>query len=72
MNREAIAILSAYTLTQAGNEPLKRRVMLFRAVAAVLPEREQGVDLSALADELEACDKKQEQLLLKLRQEEVA
>lgn len=68
---DAVDILIRYSLDQASSEPVRKRITIFRAAAALI-EGDEGRSLAALADELATVEARQEQLLLKLRQEEVA
>lgn len=71
MTSDAAAILIRYSLTRVSDEPIRTRVEVFRAAAALM-DGDEGIALAKLADELADIDARQEQLLLKLRQEEVA
>jgi hypothetical protein len=61
-------IVTDFVLEKAASEPLPRRVQLYRAVAAVLPEGAPAQCLVSAADELEAAEARAGQQLLRFRQ----
>jgi len=70
MKTPANELLCRYVLDTSSGEPVARRVKLYRALAATLPEGcERFNELTSLADDLEAIDRRSEQLRLNLGEE---
>lgn len=69
MNTPAQRLLTEFVLEKSTEEPLRRRLLLYRALAAGLPEASEDFrKLMTLADELESIEARHQQLLLDLRQ----
>lgn len=66
-HRTPLEILTDYALEKAPDEPLARRVQLYRAIAAVLPEGEQASCMTEAADALENAEALAGQRLLDFR-----
>jgi hypothetical protein len=62
-----VGLLYDFVLEKAADEPLRRRLVLYRALAEVMPSPKECRELSRLADELEAIEARHQQLLLDLR-----
>jgi hypothetical protein len=63
-----VTFLHDFVLEKSADEPVRKRLLLYRALAAVLPAPEKCRELIALADELESIEARHNQLLLDLRQ----
>jgi hypothetical protein len=59
--------LTGWILEKASEEPLQKRVSLYRDAAATIASSRVSARLSRLADELEAIEARHQQLLLDLR-----
>jgi hypothetical protein len=60
--------LAEFILEQASEQPLERRILLYRALSVELRHRDLQKKCTALADELESIEARHNQLLLDLRQ----
>ncbi len=61
------AILSEFVLERIEGEPLARRIVLCRALAAVTANKTQRAELVAMADELARIERRHRQLLINFR-----
>jgi hypothetical protein len=59
-----------WILEKASEEPLQKRVALYRDAASTIASSRLSAQLSRLADELEAIETRHKQLLLDLRNQE--
>jgi hypothetical protein len=61
------SLLFDFVLEKSADEPLRRRVVIYRALVEVIPSPKECRDLARMADELEAIEVRHQQLLLDLR-----
>ncbi len=59
-----LATITEFVLAKLDGEPIKRRIEIKRALAAVMPTAKQAKELDAMADELEQIEARHRQLVL--------
>jgi hypothetical protein len=63
-----VSLLCDFVLEKSADEPVRRRLVLYRALATIVPVPAKCRELASLAAELEAIETRHNQLLLDLRQ----
>ncbi len=67
-----LEILEEFILEKASGEPIRRRLLIYRALACQIKDLNFKKELNALAQELEAAEHHHQQLLLSFRTRHIA